>query len=236
MKKVVINVFTFVLTMILVAASANAVVAAPRLTLTPVSGSYTNGSTFTVSIGVNSETEKSSAVDVWATFDKTKLEVVSITPNTTNPPFKFEMVPKFDNTAGTFQFSCVSTNMTAFDDMVINGELAVVTFKAKAVGTAALNFTCAAGSTTDSNIFNSDINDVISCDANSVGSYTITGDSTATTTTTSTPTPTPTPTTTLAPTGTVTETLPQTGVVGATVGLIVFGAISLASALFLKIL
>ncbi len=231
MKKVVINVFTFVLTVILVVASANAVVAAPRLTLTPVSGSYTNGSTFTVSVGVNSETEKSSAVDVWATFDKTKLEIVSITKST-NPPFTFDMTPKFDNIAGTFQFSCVSTNMSAFDDTVINGELAVVTFKAKAVGTAALNFTCAAGSTTDSNIFNSDINDVISCDANSVGSYTITGDSTATTTTTSTPTP----TTTLAPTGTVTETLPQTGAVGATVGLIVFGAISLASALFLKIL
>ena len=231
MKKVFINVFTFVLTVILVAASANAVVAAPRLTLTPVSGSYTNGSTFTVSVGVNSETEKSSAVDVWATFDKTKLEIVSITKST-NPPFTFDMTPKFDNIAGTFQFSCVSTNMSAFDDTVINGELAVVTFKAKAVGTAALNFTCAAGSTTDSNIFNSDINDVISCDANSVGSYTITGDSTATTTTTSTPTP----TTTLAPTGTVTETLPQTGAVGATVGLIVFGAISLASALFLKIL
>ncbi|MDD2225249.1 MAG: cohesin domain-containing protein [Candidatus Shapirobacteria bacterium] len=232
MKKTAINIFTFVFAAILVTVNANAVVAAPRLTLTPVSGSYTNGSTFAVSIGVNSETEKSSAVDVWATFDKTKLEVVSIIKST-NPPFAFEMTPKFDNTAGTFQFSCISTNMSAFDDAVINGELAVVTFKTKAVGTAALNFTCTSGSTTDSNIFNSDINDVISCDANSVGSYTITGDSTATTTTTTT---TPTPTTTLTPTGTVTATLPQTGAMGATVGLIVFGAISLASALFLKIL
>ena len=230
MKKTAINIFTFVFAAILVTVNANAVVAAPRLTLTPVSGSYTNGSTFAVSIGVNSETEKSSAVDVWATFDKTKLEVVSIIKST-NPPFVFEMTPKFDNTAGTFQFSCVSTSMSAFDDAVINGELAVVTFKAKAVGTAALNFTCASGSTTDSNIFNSDITDVISCNANSVGSYTITGDSTATTTTL-----TSTPTTTLTPTGTVTATLPQTGAMGATVGLIVFGAISLASALFLKIL
>ena len=122
--------------------------------------------------------------------------------------------------------------MSAFDDAVINGELAVVTFKTKAVGTAALNFTCVSGSTTDSNIFNSDINDVISCDANSVGSYTITGDdSTITTPDTSTPTP----TTTLAPT-TTTATLPETGAMGATIGLLVFGAISLASALFLKIL
>jgi len=234
MKKTVINIFAFVFTAMLVAVSANAVAAAPRLTLTPVSGSYTNGSTFTVSIGVNSETEKSSAVDVWMTFDKTKLEVVSITPNTTNPPFKFEMTPKFDNTAGTFQFSCVSNNMSAFDDAVINGELAVVTFKTKAVGTAALNFTCASGSTTDSNIFNSDINDVISCEANSVGSYTITGDST--TTTTSTPTPTPTTVITTPAVGSASATLPQTGAVGATIGLIVFGVVSLASALFLKIL
>lgn len=240
MKKTAIKFFAFILTAMFVAVNANAATAAPRLTLTPVSGSYTNGSTFTVSIGVNSETEKSSAVDVWATFDKTKLEIVSITKST-NPPFAFEMTPKFDNTAGTFQFSCVSTNMSAFDDAVINGELAVVTFKTKAVGAAALNFTCTSGSTTDSNIFNSDINDVISCDANSVGSYTITGDSaTAITTTTPTPTttlvPTTTSTSTTTLTPTTTATLPQTGVVSATVGLIVFGAISLASALFLKIL
>jgi hypothetical protein len=236
MKKTVINIFVFVLTAVLVAVNANAVAAAPRLTLTPVSGSYSIGSTFVVSVGVNSETEKSSAVDVWATFDKTKLEVVTITKSM-NPPFAFEMTPKFDNTAGTFQFSCVSTNMSAFDDAVINGELAVVTFKTKAVGTVALNFTCTSGSTTDSNIFNSDINDVISCSANSVGSYTIIGDSTtAITTTTPTLTPTLTSTTTLTPTGTAVATLPQTGTMGATVGLIVFGAISLASALFLKIL
>ena len=141
MKKTAINIFAFVLTALLVTINAGAVAAAPRLTLTPVSGSYTNGSTFTVSVGVNSDGEKSSAVDVWATFDKAKLEVVSIVKSTT-PPFAFEMTPRIDNTAGTFEFSCVSTNMSAFDDAVINGELAVVTFKTKAVGTAALNFTC----------------------------------------------------------------------------------------------
>ena len=241
MKKTAINIFAFVLTAMLVAVNAGAVTAAPRLTLTPIGGpnstNYSVGSTFIVTVGVNSEDQKSSAVDVWATFDKTKLEIVTDgIKKASSTPFTFDMTPKFDNTAGTFQFSCVSTNTTAFENTVINGDLAVITFKAKVAGTAALNFTCTAGSTTDSNIFNSDINDVISCDTNSVGSYTITGDSTTTTTTT-TSTPTLTPTTTLTPsTGTGTATLPQTGAVGATVGLIVFGAISLASALFLKIL
>jgi len=237
MKKTVINIFAFVLTAMFVAVSASAVAAtAPRLTLTPVGGpnstSYSVGSTFTVTIGVNSDTAKSSAVDVWMTFDKTKLEIVTDgIKKALNPPFVFDMIPKFDNMAGTFQFSCVSTNTAAFEDTVINGDLAVVTFKAKAAGTAALNFTCASGSTTDSNIFNSDINDVISCDANDIGSYIITGDSTTTTST-------PTPTTVVATpaVGSASATLPQTGAVGATVGLIVFGVISLASALFLKIL
>ena len=247
MKKTVINIFTFVLVALLVAVNANTVSAAPRLTLTPVTGSYTNGSEFKVSIGVNSDGQKSSAVDVWATFDKSKLEVVSI-DKVANPPFDFDMTPKIDNTAGTFEFSCASKNMNAFDDTVIVGDLAVVTFKAKATGTAALNFTCSSGSTIDSNIFNSDINDVISCGANSVGSYTITAGSSSTTvtptttvTTTVTPTPTSTKTTssssstTLTPTS-ATTSLPQTGAVGSTVGLIIFGAISLASALFLKFL
>lgn len=253
MKKIVINFLVFVIAVLFTAGSANAVLAAPRLTLTPVSGSYTNGSTFTVSIGVNSDGEKSSAVDVWASFDKAKLEVVSIVKSS-NPPFAFDMTPRIDNTAGTFEFSCASTNMSAFEDAVINGELAVVTFRAKAIGTAALNFTCTPGSTIDSNIFNSDINDVISCSANSVGSYTITAGTSGTTptptsTTTLTPTPTttigstPTPTTSTTTATTVTPTitsstttLPQTGSVGSTIGLIVFGAISLASALFLKFL
>jgi len=217
MKKTALNIFAFVLAVMLVTVNAGAVIAAPRLTLTPISGNYTNGSTFTVSIGVNSETEKSSAVDVWSTFDNSRIEVVSIVKSA-NPPFPFEMVPVYDNAAGTFKFSCVMTNTNAFSDVAINGELAVVTFRAKALGTAALNFTCASGSTVDSNIFNSDVNDVISCSDNNVGSYVIKAGSG------------PTPTTT-----TVT-TLPQAGTVGATIGLIIFGVVGLASALFLGVL
>jgi hypothetical protein len=242
MKKTVVNMLVFIFALFFMVMGINAVEAAPRLTLTPVSGDYTKDSTFTVSIGVNSETEKSSAVDVWATFDAAKLEVVQIVKSA-NPPFPFEMTPRIDNVNGNFDFSCASTNMSAFDDVVINGELAIVTFKAKDLGTANLNFTCTEGSTIDSNIFNSEINDVISCTANSSGSYTITAGtggetstptptpttSTSTNTSTSTPTPTSTSTTT-------TSELPQTGGIGSTVGLIVFGVISVASALFLKFL
>jgi LPXTG-motif cell wall-anchored protein len=233
MKKTAVSIFVFVLALLFMAVGVSAVKAAPRLTLTPVSGSYTNGSEFKVSIGVNSETEKSSAVDVWATFDAAKLEVVSI-DKSADPAFPFDMTPRIDNVGGKFDFSCASTNMSAFDDVTINGELAVVTFKAKALGTAVLNFTCTTGSTIDSNIFNSEINDVISCASNNSGSYTITA---GTSSSTSTPTPTPTSTSSTSTTTTTTTTeLPQTGGIESTIGLIVFGVISLASALFLKFL
>lgn len=232
MKKTVINILFFAFLFFTFRAMPVIAVAAPRLTLTPINGSYTNGSEFKVSIGVNSDGEKSSAVDVWSTFDNSKLEIVSIVKSA-NPPFAFEMSPVFDNNAGNFKFSCVSTNPSGLDDVAINGELAVVTFRAKETGTAFLKFTCSNGSTTDSNIFNSDVNDVISCASNSVGSYTITAGSSSTTTNpTSTPTPTPTVVTTVAKT----TTLPQTGAVGSTIGLIIFGVISLASAVFLKFL
>lgn len=242
MKKTALNFFAFVITALMVAVNASAAMAAPRLTLTPISGSYTNGSTFTVSIGVSSETEKTSAVDVWATFDATKLEVESIVKST-NPPFSYDITPTIDNVTGKFNFSAASTNMSAFDDAPANGELAVVTFKTKSPGTANLNFTCTPGSTTDSNIFNSDLTDIISCSANSSGSYTITGDDGAgTDTITEAPTATVTSAATVAPTKVVTKTattsatLPQTGGIDSTIGLIVFGVISLTSALFLKFL
>ena len=230
MKKTAINIFLFAFLFFTFRAMPVIAVAAPRLTLTPINGSYTNGSEFKVSIGVNSDGEKSSAVDVWSTFDNSKLEIVSIVKSA-NPPFAFEISPDFDNKTGNFKFSCVSTNPSGLDDVAINGELAVVTFRAKETGTAFLKFTCSNGSTTDSNIFNSDVNDVISCASNSVGSYTITAGSSSTTTN-----PTSTPTPTVVTTVAKTTTLPQTGAVGSTIGLIVFGAISLASAVFLKFL
>lgn len=236
MKKTAKIILAFVFIALFLAVNVGAIQAAPRLTLTPVSGSYTKDSTFTVAIGVNSETEKSSAVDVWATFDATKLEVVSIVKSA-NPPFPFEMTPTIDNVGGKFNFACASTNMSAFDDAVISGELAVVTFKAKALGTATLNFTCVAGSTTDSNIFNSDIEDVISCGANNSGSYTITAAASGGSTATPTPTATTTSSSTTTTTTTATTTeLPQTGGIASTIGLVIFGAISLVSALFLKFL
>lgn len=227
MKKNVINILAFVISILFVTMNVGKVNAAPKLTLTPATKNVANGETFTVVIGVNSDTVKSNAVDVWGTFDKDLLELVSIVKST-NPVYSYDFSasPAIDAASGTFWFSCPSNNLNSFDTTVINGELAVATFKAKASGTANVKFDCAADTTTDSNIF-SDMDDMISCADNDNGVYTITGGAP--------------PVTTTAPNGGVTVTsnqsqLPQTGGVATTIALVVFGAISLISALFLKFL
>lgn len=218
MKKTAINILAFIITILFVSINVGKVNAAPKLTLTPATGSFATGATFTVTIGVNSDPSKSNAVDVWGTYDRNLLELVSIVKST-NPAYSFDFSssPAIDATAGTFRFSCPSTNMNSFDTAIVSGELAVATFRAKAAGTSNVKFDCTSGSTTDSNIF-SEINDVISCGDNSSGVYTITGDALVVTETP------------------IQNELPQTGGVATTVGLVVFGAISLISALFLKFL
>ena len=200
-----------------------AAVAAPRLTLTPASGSYSNGTQFTVTIGVETDSQKSAGVDVWATFDATKLEVSGIR-QISNAAYGFAQIsPNIDNTNGKFDMSFVSNSTSTYDATALTGALAEVTFRAKATGTASLNFTCSK-EFVDSNIISSDTTntDLIDCASNQSGSYTITagvgGDSTTTTTTTT------------------TSTLPQTGVSTPTVLMMVVGVVSVLSALVLRLL
>jgi len=201
--------------------------AGPLLRFSPSTGSYTNGSTFTVTIGVDSGTEKSQGVDAWVTFDSAKLEVVSI-DTVTSPAFSFSLGKNIYNSDGKFDISCSSTDMGTYQATTILGDLASVTFRAKGTGTAAVNFTCKSGSTTDSNIFNMSAVDVINCASNVNGSYTITEGSSSSSSTTSTPTPTVGATTT--------STLPATGSVGATIGLMLFGIVGILSSLALRFL
>lgn len=216
----------------LMGAGSREVLAGPRLTLSPASGTYTNGSEFSVTIGANSETEKSAAVDAWVNFDANKLEVVSIT-KASNPAFSFALGQNIYNSTGKFDISCTSTDMSSYETQSINGDLAVVTFRAKAEGVASVTFSCTAGSSTDTNIFNTSAVDVIDCASNQSGSYTIAAANSESSSSSPTSTPTPTTTTTTTTT-TNNSTLPQTGVIENTVGLIVFGLMSLIGAAALR--
>jgi LPXTG-motif cell wall-anchored protein len=226
MKKTALSLF---LILFLMAGGVKAALAGPHLTLSPAAGNYTVGSEFKVTIGVDSGTEKSAAVDAWATFDAAKLEVVSI-EKAASPAFAFAMGQNIRNSEGKFDISCTSTDMSSFETAAIVGDLAVVTFRAKAEGVASLNFSCASGSSIDTNIFNVSAVDVIDCASNQSGSYTISAGSSGTN-------PTATPTTASSTSTTTTTTsseLPQTGVVENTVGLVIFGLVSMMGALVLR--
>jgi hypothetical protein len=205
--------------------------AAPRLTLSPTTQTVSNGSQFDVIIGVDSGTEKVIGIDIVSTFDASKLEIVSVSKgNVPDGGYSFTYTsssPIIKNDTGRLEVTLPSANSSVYEGVVANHELLKVTFKAKAVGTAAVNYVCTAGSVTDSNIINQAGSDVVDCGSNSSGSYTITESSSSSPT--STPTLTPTPTTVGA---TPTTTLPDAGIVETTVGLLVFGLSTVAMALW----
>jgi hypothetical protein len=202
-----------------------------KLYLDPSSATKSLNETFTVTVKVDSGGGVVGGVDGVGTYDSTRLELVSIT-KASNMVFDQSdsggSCLVNTSSGGKFVFTCYSN--LAIDDTAVNGSLMVFTFKAKATGTAVVNFTCVEGSTVESNVVETSTSgDIISCASNGSGSYVITeGSSSTETTATSTPT-------TASSASTSTE-LPQTGNVGVTFGLTVFGLISLASAVFLKFL
>jgi hypothetical protein len=147
--------------------------AATKLTLNPASGTYTNGGEIKVVVGIDSGTDKVYTADIWMVFDAAKLEFVDATV-VGSPAFPMQLGQKnVDNTAGTFNIALMPTSATTNLAEVAKGDLMALTFKAKNTGTASLGFSCAAGNTSDTNVFSPDLADVVDCASNQSGSYTI---------------------------------------------------------------
>jgi hypothetical protein len=209
--------------------------AVPHFTLTPASESETVGQNFDVIMGVDSDTDKVVGMDIVATFDAARLEIVdvqkgSIPEGETYYQFDYTAsLPKFDNTAGTFSINLSPRSSSIYEGPVAKQELLKITFRPKATGVATVNYTCQANSLLESNIIQaSTVVDVVDCTANQSGSYTIAagtgGESEAVT-----PTPTTTTTTT-----TSTSQLPRTGGIMDTIVMIVIGISSMFAAAYLK--
>lgn len=221
---------------LLVSAGSVKAYAAPNFTLTPTTGTYTNGSSFSVVLGADSGTEKVVAMDVVGTFDATRLEITSI-EKASSPAFNFEYTSStaiIHNDTGKFEVTLAPTGSSVYDGVVVNGSLLVINFTTKATGTASLNLTCQSGSVVESNIINQASSDVVDCASNQSGSYAIVAASSGEAEATSTPTPTLT-SETAANTPTSAE-LPRTGGVESTVGLMIFGVAVAGCALFLRFL
>ncbi len=236
MRKSALVLNTLLIASLFLVISVKGVSAAPHLLLDPATKSVTNGASLNVTVKVDSGTETVGGVDGVGTYDSSLLDLVSVTKA---PSMVFESnssggscTIEEGQSGGVFSFSCYSND--SLSDKVSNGDLVILAFKAKSVGTAVVGFTCTNGSTSDSNIVKTaTVSDVISCGENVSGSYTITAGSGAVE-----PTAVPTAATivpTSIPTTAPTQ-LPQTGGVATTVGLVIFGAISFISALLLKFL
>lgn len=207
------------------ATNVKAVMAGPHLSFSPASGTYSVGEEFSVTVKMDSGSQVIGGADGVGTYDASILELLSIVKS---PSLVFSNTDDggscnvVESESGKFSFSCYSnSNSSSNSD---SGDLVTFNFKGKAVGTGLAKFNCTQGSTTDSNITKTNpVGDIITCSENVNGSYVIKAGSGVVT-----------------PTSTTVETtsneLPKTGAVGATLGLILFGAISVVSAVFLKFL
>ncbi len=237
MKKTALLFNVFLIAGLVFGVSAKAVFAGPNLSLSPETGNYNVGQEFDVIVKLDPGGEEVSGADGKGTYDGARLELVSIKESPslvfTDAPNSLEEVRGCDineEDIGRFSFTCMANNH--LDPGSSGGDLVIFKFKAKSTGTALVKFDCTAGSTTDSGITRNDpVADVIVCGENKNGTYIIEAGSG------SSPTNTPAPSNSDDTTQTEEDgELLQTGGIGATVGLILFGFVSVASAVFLKFL
>lgn len=147
---------------------------AATLSLSPATSAINVGSNFTVNVALNTEGAAIDGVDVfYLNFNPSLLSVVdtasgasgvqitagSLMPNT--------IVNTVDNATGKITFSQVPNGGSTYTG---SGNLASITFNAKAAGTANVTFDFTSGSTLDSNIA-SNGSDVLTAVTN--GSYTL---------------------------------------------------------------
>lgn len=228
-RKIIISLF---LLLFLVVGKVRAVEAVGFFTLSPAVDTFDQGSDFSVLLGASSGGEAVVGIDAVGSFDATKLELTGISKIDTANVYQFvsysETLVTIDNAAGTFAVTLTPVG-SIHEGQSVDEAFLRLNFKAKATGVASVNFTCEAGAVTESNIINQSALDIVECASNQSGSYTINasggddggGD-------------TPEPTATTAPSTSGGDELPQTGSVAQTVGMVIFGAVSVMGALMLK--
>ena len=208
--------------------------ATPHFTLSPTSGNETVNQNFSVIMGVDSDTQKVIGIDMKASFDSSRLEVVSIEKGSIpDDGYQFSYTSGqaiIHNDTGMFEVTLTPINQSALTGPIAKQELLKVTFRPKATGVATFNYVCQGSSVTETNIINDTGTDVVDCATNQSGSYTIAASSS------SSPTSTPGSAVTTPTTGAVASALPSTGGVGDTVAMILVGLSSIAAAMYFKFL
>lgn len=116
---------------------------AADVVLSPSTGSYTTGQTFTVTIQANPNGDSVNAVESTLSYDPSLLSVVSVSK--TGSVFSlWTTEPTFSNSAGTIEFGGGSPS-----PFTASSPLVVVTFRAVAPGTATVSFDSASALAAD---------------------------------------------------------------------------------------
>jgi hypothetical protein len=212
----------------------------PHLFLSPASGSYPSG--FTVEIKVDTGGKSTGGVDIHLEYPKNLLKIENVVKGGTNkdPAFS-ELYSQIKNDEGKLRINAYYPFTEAGKSFNgNNGLIATVSFTPLSTGTAAVNFICNTGSTTESNIVDKiTVQDVIVCTSNVNASYVLTAAGGTQPTTTPTAAggtqPTATPTAAGGTQPTATPTLPQSGSVAQTIGLIGIGIITLLTGVALAL-
>lgn len=175
---------------------------AAYFSVSPASSTVSSGQTFTVDLNLNTESVSASGCDVVMTFNSSIIKVQNVSFGS-SPIFSSTNTSTPDNVGGKLTInSSVISSAFAFSG---SGKLATITFSAEGAGTSLFSFSCTAGSRTDTNVWNTQAQDVANCGLNVGGSYTVTSSS-------SSPTATPQPTT--VPTSSVPQPTPVVPVAG----------------------
>lgn len=184
-KVFVQNLFKLILLVFFVFAFWFGRVEAADVLISPATGSYSSGQTFSVTVQADPKGDSVNAVEAELSFDNTLLSVVSV--EKTGSVFSlWTTEPTFSNSAGTITFGGGSP--TPFTS---RSTLVVVTFRTTAEGDASVSFT-------DASVLAADGLGTDVLDASLGGTFTVAASETPVTT----PTPTPTQTETPAPAAT----------------------------------
>lgn len=210
------------------------VYAAPSLSLSPTTKSVAVGETFDVAIILDTGGNNSNGCDVVLTFTPSIIKIKNVSFGS-SPLFTSSNVSSPDNTNGKLILnSSVISSAFAYSG---KGTLATVTFEALSTGSTAVSFICNPGQTNgDSNIWNTQAEDIINCSANINGNYSITSSSSTSTSTTTT---TNTTAENSGETESITPTTPEAGntslttlIAGIGTFLLIFGVLAKIAPLF----
>lgn len=181
-------------------------VSAATLSLTPSNQSVTLNVPFTVNITLDTKGVQTTAVDVLLTFNPSILEISNVQFG--NPPLYPVNAKILDNTTG--QIRITSTEESVVNSFTGTGTLATLTITGKSLGTGNVTFTCNAGQTSETNVFQTGTNqDIAECGNLVNGVYSVGTTSQPASTLTVTPNP----------------SLPQAGNIGPTGIFIAGGAV-----------